>query len=151
MTGLLDPSLRVPPIPVDTADACPLHAPLAEPARTVADDLDDVRRSAQRLLSGVDKPPRALRIRAGEVVVELEWPDEHPAPPAADAVQAAAAALAAVAQPPAAALPAAPHRPGSTSARPPWAPSTARRSRARPRSWPRATTSGAASRSRSSR
>ncbi|BCJ77768.1 hypothetical protein CS0771_73120 [Catellatospora sp. IY07-71] len=116
MTGLLDPSVRVPSIPVDTADACPLHAPLAEPARTVADDLDDVRRSAQHLLSGVDKQPRALRIRAGDVVVELEWPDEHPAPPAADAAQAAAAVLAAVAPPAAAAQPAAPAATVTTAA-----------------------------------
>ncbi|MFC7758226.1 hypothetical protein ACFQY4_09610 [Catellatospora bangladeshensis] len=117
----------------------------------------------------MDKPPRALRIRAGEVVVELEWPDEHPAPPAADAVQAAAAALAAVAQPPAAALPAAPG--GATVTTAAAAVVTTETAApagidvcattvgtfyraaepGTPRSWPRATTSGAASRSRSSR
>ncbi|MEV4412204.1 acetyl-CoA carboxylase biotin carboxyl carrier protein subunit [Catellatospora sp. NPDC049609] len=120
MTGLLDPSLRVPPVPVDTADTCPLPSALAEPARTVADDLDDVRRSAQRLLSSVDRRPSALRIRAGEVLVELEWTDEQPPAPqhaalsgltvpqaapavvvAAEAASGGAAAVAAVAAAPA--------------------------------------------------
>ena len=107
MTGLLDPSLRVPPVPVDTADACPLPSALAEPARTVADDLDDVRRSAQQLLSGVDRQPSALRIRAGEVFVELEWADENavlptePAPVAAVARAATSGAVAVAAAAPA--------------------------------------------------
>ncbi|MFC7244864.1 acetyl-CoA carboxylase biotin carboxyl carrier protein [Catellatospora aurea] len=120
MTGLLDPSLRVPPVPVDTADACPMHASLPDTGRTVADDLDDVRRSAQQLLSGVDRQPSALRIRAGEVLVELEWADE-PAPPAettpvttvvqavagtANGTTAGAAAAAAVGHVPAPAAPA---------------------------------------------
>lgn len=105
MTGLLDPHLRVPPVPVDTADACPMHGALPDTGRTVADDLDDVRRSAQALLSGVDKQPSALRIRAGEVLVELEWADE---PPPADPAQAAAAAVAALS---ASAPPAVPHMP----------------------------------------
>ncbi|MBV1856158.1 acetyl-CoA carboxylase biotin carboxyl carrier protein [Catellatospora tritici] len=67
MTGLLDPSMP--------AMTCPGEqlAGLPEVGRTVADDLDDVRRSAQQLLAEVDTPPSALRIRAGEVVVEMEW------------------------------------------------------------------------------
>ncbi|MEU8002732.1 acetyl-CoA carboxylase biotin carboxyl carrier protein subunit [Catellatospora sp. NPDC049111] len=115
MTGLLDPHLRVPPVPVDTADACPLHGPLPDSGRTVADDLDDVRRSAQQLLAGVDRQPRALRIRAGDVLVELEWPGELTSPaetPVTAVVQAVAAngtaagAVAAVGHVPAPAAPA---------------------------------------------
>lgn len=93
MTGLLDPALRVPPVPVDTADACPLPSALSE-QRSMADDLDDVRRSAQQLLSGMDKQPSALRIRAGEVVVEMEWAEEGAG--TAGAVQIAEAAVAAL-------------------------------------------------------
>ncbi|WP_144121432.1 acetyl-CoA carboxylase biotin carboxyl carrier protein [Catellatospora sichuanensis] len=105
MTGLLDPSLRVPPVPVDTADVCSMHGSLPDTARTVADDLDDVRRSAQQLLSGVDRQPSALRIRAGDVLVELEWADENavlpaePAPVAAAAVRAGSAVAVATAAP----------------------------------------------------
>ncbi|GAB4052942.1 hypothetical protein GCM10028775_36350 [Catellatospora paridis] len=91
VTGLLDPSLRVPPIPVDTADVCSMHGSLPDTARTVADDLDDVRRSAQQLLSGVDRQPSALRIRAGDVLVELEWADENAVLPTEPAPVAAAA------------------------------------------------------------
>jgi acetyl-CoA carboxylase biotin carboxyl carrier protein len=40
---------------------------------SLADALNDVSRSAQQLLSDVNSPPRALRIRAGDVQVELEW------------------------------------------------------------------------------
>jgi acetyl-CoA carboxylase biotin carboxyl carrier protein len=66
-----------------------MHGSLPDTGRTVADDLDDVRRSAQQLLSGVDRQPSALRIRAGDVLVELEWGGE-PAP-AAEASQVTAA------------------------------------------------------------
>lgn len=97
MTGLLDPSLRVPPVPVDTADACPMHGSLPDAGRTVADDLDDVRRSAQQLLSGVDRQPSVLRIRAGEVFVELEWADESGPPAEPPQAVAAVAAVQAVA------------------------------------------------------
>ena len=44
---------------------------------SLAEALNDVRRSAQQLLADVDSQPRALRIRAGEVQVELEWPTHH--------------------------------------------------------------------------
>ena len=40
---------------------------------SLADALNDVSRSAQQLLADVNSPPRALRIRAGDVQVELEW------------------------------------------------------------------------------
>ncbi|MEV0458928.1 acetyl-CoA carboxylase biotin carboxyl carrier protein [Catellatospora methionotrophica] len=93
MTGLLDPHLRVPPVPVDTADVCSMHDALPDTARTVADDLDDVRRSAQQLLSGVDRQPTALRIRAGDVLVELEWADENAVVPIEAAPVAAVAAV----------------------------------------------------------
>jgi acetyl-CoA carboxylase biotin carboxyl carrier protein len=51
---------------------------LIEPARTdgpapLAEALDEVRRSAQSLLADLGDRPRALRIRAGDVVVEMEW------------------------------------------------------------------------------
>ncbi|GIG63072.1 acetyl-CoA carboxylase, biotin carboxyl carrier protein [Longispora fulva] len=39
----------------------------------LAEALDDVRRSAQQLLAEVTTPPKALRIRAGDVCLELEW------------------------------------------------------------------------------
>jgi acetyl-CoA carboxylase biotin carboxyl carrier protein len=41
---------------------------------SLAEALNDVSRSAQQLLADVNSQPRALRIRAGEVQVELEWP-----------------------------------------------------------------------------
>jgi acetyl-CoA carboxylase biotin carboxyl carrier protein len=92
-----------------------MHGSLPGTGRTVADDLDDVRRSAEQLLSGVDKPPSALRIRAGDVLVEMEWADGTAALPAADAARAAAAAaVTALAPPgllPVAAHHAAPHVP----------------------------------------
>jgi acetyl-CoA carboxylase biotin carboxyl carrier protein len=77
-----------------------MHGSLPDTGRTVADDLDDVRRSAQQLLSGVDRQPSALRIRAGEVFVELEWADESAPVDAAQASVAAVAALSASALPP---------------------------------------------------
>ena len=43
-------------------------------AGSLAEALNDVSRSAQQLLADVNSQPRALRIRAGEVQVELEWP-----------------------------------------------------------------------------
>ena len=42
-------------------------------AGSLAEALNDVSRSAQQLLADVNSPPRALRIRAGDVQVELEW------------------------------------------------------------------------------
>jgi len=64
---------------------------LIEPAPTdnpapLAEALDEVRRSAQSLLADLGHRPRALRIRAGDVVVEMEWtPQEAAAGPAAPA------------------------------------------------------------------
>ncbi|GIH09575.1 acetyl-CoA carboxylase, biotin carboxyl carrier protein [Rhizocola hellebori] len=43
-------------------------------AGSLAEALNDVSRSAQQLLADVNSQPRALRIRAGDVQVELEWP-----------------------------------------------------------------------------
>ncbi|MEV0715288.1 biotin/lipoyl-containing protein [Asanoa sp. NPDC050611] len=74
MTSLIEPA------PTDGA------APLAEA-------LDEVRRSAQSLLADLGHRPRALRIRAGDVVVEMEWTEQQQAP--------AATPPAAVAAPPA--------------------------------------------------
>ena len=58
MTSLMEPA------PTDTA------APLAEA-------LDEVRRSAQSLLADLGDRPRALRIRAGDVVMEMEWTEQQ--------------------------------------------------------------------------
>lgn len=60
---------------------------LMEPAQTdtsapLAEALDEVRRSAQSLLADLGDRPRALRIRAGDVVVEMEWTEQQPAPAA---------------------------------------------------------------------
>lgn len=46
----------------------------------LGDALDEVRRSAQLLLADLGDRPRALRIRAGDVLVEMEWVDGQTAP-----------------------------------------------------------------------
>jgi acetyl-CoA carboxylase biotin carboxyl carrier protein len=51
------------------------------PAGHLSEALEEVRRSAQRLLADVDSQPQRLRIRAGDVAVELEWTG-HAGPPA---------------------------------------------------------------------
>ncbi|HTF11241.1 MAG TPA: acetyl-CoA carboxylase biotin carboxyl carrier protein subunit [Asanoa sp.] len=61
---------------------------LLEPAQSdrsapLAEALDEVRRSAQSLLADLGDRPRALRIRAGDVVVEMEWTEQQRAAPAA--------------------------------------------------------------------
>ncbi|MEV4617779.1 biotin/lipoyl-containing protein [Asanoa sp. NPDC049573] len=66
---------------------------LLEPAQSdrpapLAEALDEVRRSAQSLLADLGDRPRALRIRAGDVVVEMEWTEQQRS--AATAVVAAA-------------------------------------------------------------
>ncbi|GAA1873626.1 acetyl-CoA carboxylase biotin carboxyl carrier protein [Asanoa iriomotensis] len=63
---------------------------LIEPAQTegaapLAEALDEVRRSAQSLLADLAHRPRALRIRAGDVVVEMEWTEQQQAPAATPA------------------------------------------------------------------
>ncbi len=70
---------------------------LIEPARTdgpapLAEALDEVRRSAQSLLADLGDRPRALRIRAGDVVVEMEWTPQESAPAGPSAAPAPAAA-----------------------------------------------------------
>jgi len=52
------------------------------PAGQFSAALEEVRRSAKQLLADVDSQPRLLRIRAGEVVVELEWTGQAPGPAA---------------------------------------------------------------------
>ncbi len=51
-----------------------------------------MRRSAQSLLADLGHRPSALRIRAGDVYVEMEWPDQQQHAPAAPAPATAAAA-----------------------------------------------------------
>jgi acetyl-CoA carboxylase biotin carboxyl carrier protein len=63
------------------------------PAGQFTEALEEVRCSAQQLLADVGNQPRLLRIRAGEVVVELEW-TEHAEPAVAVAPAPALAALA---------------------------------------------------------
>ncbi|GIF71649.1 acetyl-CoA carboxylase biotin carboxyl carrier protein [Asanoa siamensis] len=75
-----------------TATIEPGTAPLAEA-------LDEVRRSAQSLLADLGHRPRALRIRAGDVVVEMEWTEQQ-APSAAPAPAADAPPPAPVEQAP---------------------------------------------------
>jgi acetyl-CoA carboxylase biotin carboxyl carrier protein len=75
----------------------------AEGAAPLAEALDEVRRSAQSLLADLGHRPRALRIRAGDVVVEMEWTEQQQAPtpaPAAAAPEAPAAAPEAEPPPP---------------------------------------------------
>jgi len=50
------------------------------PAGHLAEALDEVRRSAQQLLDDVGNQPRLLRIRAGDIVVEMEWTDQPDGP-----------------------------------------------------------------------
>ncbi|GHJ45228.1 hypothetical protein Cs7R123_25700 [Catellatospora sp. TT07R-123] len=114
MTGLLDPSMPAMTCPGDQI------AGLPEVTRTVADDLDDVRRSAQQLLAQVDVQPSALRIRAGEVVVEMEWATAAPAAaPAPFVVPAPAVHPAALSAAPPAPAQAAPYEAVEAPAAPP--------------------------------
>jgi acetyl-CoA carboxylase biotin carboxyl carrier protein len=75
------------------------------PAGHLAEALDEVRRSAQQLLSDVGNQPRLLRIRAGDIVVELEWTGQldGPAAPALGGPPAPAPVALALAGPPASA------------------------------------------------
>ncbi|GAA2879420.1 hypothetical protein Acy02nite_77900 [Actinoplanes cyaneus] len=60
---------------------------MSQDDRELRDVLELVRDNALHLLSGVSQPPSALRLQAGGVSVELEWPvttaPAQPAPPAA--------------------------------------------------------------------
>jgi acetyl-CoA carboxylase biotin carboxyl carrier protein len=47
-----------------------------QPLESQGDLVELLRHNAVQLLAGVGRPPRALRIRAGEVSVDVEWPDE---------------------------------------------------------------------------
>jgi acetyl-CoA carboxylase biotin carboxyl carrier protein len=66
----------------------------AEGAAPLAEALDEVRRSAQSLLADLGHRPRALRIRAGDVVVEMEWTEQQQAPAAPPEAPEAAPATA---------------------------------------------------------
>ncbi|MEH1125633.1 acetyl-CoA carboxylase biotin carboxyl carrier protein [Micromonospora sp. CPCC 206061] len=70
-----------------------------EPAQTdtsapLAEALDEVRRSAQSLLADLGDRPRALRIRAGDVVVEMEWTEQQHARAGSAATEPAVATVA---------------------------------------------------------
>jgi acetyl-CoA carboxylase biotin carboxyl carrier protein len=69
----------------------------AEATGPLAEALDEVRRSAQSLLADLGDRPKALRIRAGDVVVEMEW--THAASPPADAALPASAPVSTPAPP----------------------------------------------------
>ncbi len=45
--------------------------------------LDQVRRSAAEMLAMLDHPPRAISVRAGQVAIDIEWPEPGMAAPAA--------------------------------------------------------------------
>jgi acetyl-CoA carboxylase biotin carboxyl carrier protein len=71
-----------------TADAVAQHERdrSAQDGTDLIELIEAVRDNAARLLSGVPHPPASLRLRAGAVAVELEWPPaeaDRPAPPAA--------------------------------------------------------------------
>jgi acetyl-CoA carboxylase biotin carboxyl carrier protein len=63
------------------------------PAGHLAEALDEVRRSARQLLDDVGNQPRLLRIRAGDIVVEMEWTDQPDGPVAPGLAAPAPAAL----------------------------------------------------------
>lgn len=63
------------------------------PAGHLAEALDEVRRSARQLLDDVGNQPRLLRIRAGDIVVEMEWTDQPDGPVAQALAAPAPAAL----------------------------------------------------------
>jgi acetyl-CoA carboxylase biotin carboxyl carrier protein len=59
-------------------------------ARELASLLEQVRRNAVELLAGIDPAPRTLLVRAGAIVVEIEWqPGDRPAADAAREVSLA--------------------------------------------------------------
>jgi len=58
----------------------PVTGPAAAPAAELAATLDVVRDAALRLLTGFRYPPSVLRLRAGNVSVDAEWPVGLPAP-----------------------------------------------------------------------
>ena len=66
------------------------EAPATDPGREVGETLELVRGSVLRLLSGFPNPPSALRVRAGGVTVEAEWPTGAPAGPAPGTVPSTA-------------------------------------------------------------
>jgi len=59
-------------------------------AADTADVLKRLQDSALGLLAGLDRPPRSIRIKADQVEVEVQWPDQDPAaaPPAGAAPSA---------------------------------------------------------------
>jgi acetyl-CoA carboxylase biotin carboxyl carrier protein len=59
---------------------------MAESRAPLAEVLEQVRTHALRLLHDVPRPPRSLRVRAGDVAVDVEWDGAQPAAPAATAV-----------------------------------------------------------------
>jgi acetyl-CoA carboxylase biotin carboxyl carrier protein len=98
-----------------TGDLPRLAAAAEPPEPAVPDDdvLIKLQEGALRLLGGLDRPPTSLRMRAGGVEIELEWPDPRPPAPVVAALPAAPAgpapaAVAAVAAVAAAPEPAAP-------------------------------------------
>jgi acetyl-CoA carboxylase biotin carboxyl carrier protein len=54
--------------------------------------LDALRDAALRLLGEVHRPPSTLRIEAGQIAIELSWPESAPAAAASTAVPVVAAA-----------------------------------------------------------
>jgi acetyl-CoA carboxylase biotin carboxyl carrier protein len=59
--------------------------PEPAPAPELAATLDAVRDTVLRLLSGFRHPPSVLRMRAGDVSVDAEWPVARPGPESAAA------------------------------------------------------------------
>jgi acetyl-CoA carboxylase biotin carboxyl carrier protein len=81
----------------------PTGGPAGPADQVVGTTLEQVRQNAAALLAGMARPPRTLHVRAGDVSIDIEWP-EQPAPAAAAA--AVTPAVAATGQAPAGTAPA---------------------------------------------
>jgi acetyl-CoA carboxylase biotin carboxyl carrier protein len=76
-SGIADEALS--PGPDGREIGIPPEPDTPEPAE-IERTLETVRRTVAEVLAATPRPPRTLRIRAGDVCVELEWPDGSPAP-----------------------------------------------------------------------
>jgi len=74
-----------------------------DPTGGAASALDDLCRRAAELIGATDGPLKSVRVRAGELSVEVEWPDPATAAAPAPAAPAAPAAVSAPAAAPLAA------------------------------------------------
>jgi acetyl-CoA carboxylase biotin carboxyl carrier protein len=91
-----------------TGEAAWLSAPQEQPEGGTAEVLKQVQDSALELLHGLGRAPKTLRIRADQVELRVEWPDQEPAArPAGAAATTAPASTGPTAAEPVSAVPAA--------------------------------------------